>query len=57
MPPESVMMPLAAVPEPAARIQELRESVENSCPIYNLLKDSQGIESRVVRGPYSGKSG
>lgn len=39
-------------PEPAARITELREAVEGSCPIYNLLKDSQGIESRVVRGPY-----
>ena len=44
-----------ASPEPAARIQELREAVEGSCPIYNLLKDSQGIESRVVRGPYTGK--
>ena len=46
-----------ASPEPAARITELREAVEGSCPIYNLLKDAQGIESRVVRGPYSGKSG
>lgn len=43
-------------PEPAARITELREAVEGSCPIYNLLKDSQGIESRVVRGRYNGSS-
>jgi len=45
-----------ASPEPAARITELREAVEGSCPIYNLLKDAQGIESRVARGPYNDKS-
>jgi hypothetical protein len=35
-------------------IEELRTAVEGSCPIYNLLKDSQPIDGRVVRGRYAG---
>lgn len=30
-------------------IQELRDAVEAVCPIYNLLKDEQTIEGRIVR--------
>ncbi len=31
------------------RIKELRDAVEGVCPIYNLLKDEQTIEGRIVR--------
>ncbi len=41
-------------PAPAAQIEALRNAVEGSCPIYNLLKDGQPIDGRVVRGPYPG---
>ena len=41
-------------PAPAPVIEELRTAVEGSCPIYNLLKDSQPIDGRVVRGRYAG---
>jgi uncharacterized OsmC-like protein len=33
-------------------IEELRDAVEAVCPIYNLLKDEQTIEGRIVRGRY-----
>lgn len=41
-----------ASPEPAARIDGLRDAVEASCPIYNLLRDPQSIAGRIVRGRY-----
>lgn len=41
-------------PAPRADIEKLRNAVEGSCPIYNLLKDSQEIEGSVVRGRYTG---
>lgn len=41
-------------PAPAKEIEELRGAVESSCPIYNLLKDSQEIDSRVVHERYKG---
>ena len=43
-----------ASPAPRAEIEALRAAVEGACPIYNLLKDSQEIDGRVVRGRYPG---
>lgn len=45
------------VESPASRqdIDGLREAVEASCPVYNLLKDAQTVQGKVVRGPYPGK--
>ncbi|WP_165235215.1 OsmC family protein [Aquisphaera insulae] len=40
-------------PEPRETIEALQRSVEAVCPIYNMLKNSQAIKGRVVRGPYS----
>ncbi|WP_148590186.1 OsmC family protein [Aquisphaera giovannonii] len=40
-------------PEPRAKIEELQRAVEAVCPIYNMLKNSQPIAGRIVRGPYS----
>lgn len=37
-------------PASAAQIDGLREAVEASCPLYNLLKDAQPVEGKVVRG-------
>ncbi len=37
-------------PASAQDIDELRKAVEAVCPIYNLLKDTQPITGRVVRG-------
>jgi len=44
------------VESPASRsdIDGLRDAVEATCPVYNLLKDPQHIQSRVVRGRYTG---
>ena len=42
-----------ASPEPAARIDALRDAVEASCPIYNLLHDPQPVAGQVVRGRFS----
>lgn len=42
-------------PATRAQIETLRNAVEGACPIYNLLKDSQDIEGRVVRGRYAGE--
>lgn len=41
-----------ASPESKETIARLQESVEATCPIYNMLKDPQEIKGRVVRGPY-----
>lgn len=41
-----------ASPEPAARIDGLRDAVEGSCPIYNLLHDPQPVAGQVVRGRF-----
>lgn len=43
-------------PEPKERIEELQRAVEASCPIYNMLKDAQEIQARVVRGPFRDES-
>lgn len=39
-------------PASKAEIDGLRDAVEATCPVYNLLKDSQTIKGSVVRGPY-----
>lgn len=41
-----------ASPEPAARIDSLRDAVEAACPIYNLLRDPQPVAGQVVRGRF-----
>lgn len=42
------------IESPATRpeIDGLREAVEATCPVYNLLKDSQTIKGSVQRGSY-----
>ncbi|MDG3005988.1 OsmC family protein [Paludisphaera mucosa] len=40
-------------PESREKIEDLQRGVEAVCPIYNMLKNSQPIAGRVVRGPYS----
>lgn len=35
-------------------IDALRQSVEATCPLYNLVKDEQKLEGRVVRRAYAG---
>ncbi len=37
-------------PAPSADIDQLREAVEASCPVYNLLKDAQTVKGEVKRG-------
>ena len=37
-------------PAPTSDVDALRQAVEAVCPIYNLLKDTQPITGRVVRG-------
>lgn len=39
-------------PATEQEISALRDAVEASCPLYNLLKDSQPIQGAVVRGRY-----
>lgn len=38
-----------STPESLDRIKYLQEAVEKVCPIYNLFKDTQTFEARVVR--------
>ena len=40
-------------PETREKIEELQKAVEATCPIYNMIKDSQTIKSTIVRGPYT----
>ena len=40
-------------PETREKIEELQRAVEATCPIYNMIKDSQPINGAVVRGPYT----
>ena len=40
-------------PETKEKIEELQNAVEATCPIYNMIKDSQSINGKVVRGPYT----
>lgn len=37
-------------PESKEAIEQLQKAVEAVCPVYNLLKDSQPIEGKIVRG-------
>ncbi|MEY4938346.1 MAG: hypothetical protein RIQ93_81 [Verrucomicrobiota bacterium] len=39
-------------PESKETIEQLQQAVEAICPIYNMLKDAQPINGRIVRGPY-----
>ncbi|MEL1264538.1 OsmC family protein [Pseudoxanthomonas putridarboris] len=34
-------------------IDALRQSVEDTCPLYNLVKDEQTLEGSIVRGAYA----
>ena len=43
-------------PASLQEIDELRKAVEAVCPIYNLLKDPQVIEGRIVRARYGAAS-
>lgn len=38
-----------STPETLDRIKELQAAVEKICPIYNLFKDTQSFEPRIVR--------
>ncbi len=40
-------------PEPKEKIEELQRAVEAVCPIYNMLKDAQPINGKIIRGPYT----
>ncbi|MCL7715844.1 OsmC family protein [Stenotrophomonas mori] len=46
----------ARIASPASEqdILALRDAVEESCPLYNLVKDEQTLEGRVVHGAYPG---
>lgn len=39
-------------PESEQTIDRLRQSVEATCPLYNLVKDEQTLEGKIVRSPY-----
>lgn len=39
-------------PESEETIDKLRQSVEATCPLYNLVKDEQRLEGRIVRSAY-----
>ena len=39
-------------PASSQEIDELRKAVEAVCPIYNLLKDAQPVEGRIIRERY-----
>lgn len=47
----------ARIESPATQeeIEALRDSVEETCPLYNLVKDEQTVEGRIVRGDYVAK--
>lgn len=40
-------------PNSAADIDGLRQAVEDTCPLYNLVKDEQKLDGKVVHGPYT----
>lgn len=40
-------------PASAQDIDALRQSVEATCPLYNLVKDEQKLEGSIVRGAYA----
>lgn len=40
-------------PASEADIDSLRQAVEATCPLYNLVKDEQKLEGKIVRGPYT----
>lgn len=42
-------------PASESEIDGLRQAVEATCPLYNLVKDEQTVQGKVVRGPYPGK--
>lgn len=42
-------------PATAAEIDGLRQAVEATCPVYNLLKDGQAVKGSLVRGRYADK--
>ncbi len=46
----------ARIESPASEqeIIALRDAVEETCPLYNLLKDEQTLEGRIVHAAYSG---
>lgn len=46
-----------ASPHSEQEIDALRQSVEDTCPLYNLVKDEQTLEGRIVRGAYSRSQG
>jgi hypothetical protein len=43
-------------PASEQEIDGLRAAVEKSCPLYNLIKDEQPVDGRIVRGPYPDKA-
>lgn len=43
-------------PHSEQEIDALRQSVEDTCPLYNLVKDEQSVEGTVVRGRYGSAS-
>jgi uncharacterized OsmC-like protein len=43
-------------PNSAADIDGLRQSVEETCPLYNLVKDEQKLEGKIVHGPYTAEA-
>ncbi|MET0289317.1 MAG: OsmC family protein [Pseudoxanthomonas sp.] len=43
-------------PASAQEVDGLRAAVEKSCPLYNLIKDEQPVDGRIVRGPYVDKA-
>jgi len=42
-------------PESEQTIDALRQAVEDTCPLYNLVKDEQKLEGRIVRSAYKKK--
>lgn len=40
-------------PESPQAIKELQRAVEAVCPIYHMLKSSQPISGRIIRGAYT----
>ncbi|UNK43927.1 OsmC family protein [Luteimonas sp. S4-F44] len=42
-----------ASPASAQDIDALRQAVEATCPLYNLVKDAQTLDGRIVRGAFA----
>lgn len=40
-------------PASEQEVDALRQSVEDTCPLYNLVKDEQSLEGSIVRGAYA----